>query len=61
MIRKIFKIIKKVIFSFLLIYSYNLIAVPINVTIPINFITIFYTTVLGIPAFLSIIVLLFIL
>ena len=61
MLKKILKIAKKLIFSFLLIYSYNLIAVPINITVPINFITLFYTTVLGIPAFLSIIVLLFIL
>ena len=61
MLRKIFKLVKKIVFSFLLIYSYNLIAAPINVVIPMNMITILYTTFLGIPAFLSIIILLFIL
>ena len=60
MIKKIFRLVKKIVFSFLLIYSYNLIAAPINVVIPMNMITILYTTFLGIPAFLSIIVLLFI-
>ena len=61
MLRKIFRLVKKIVFSFLLIYSYNLIAAPINVVIPMNMITILYTTFLGIPAFLSIIILLFIL
>ena len=61
MLKRILKVFKRIIFSFLLIYSYNLIAVSINISVPINFITLFYTTVLGIPAFLSIIVLLFIL
>ena len=61
MLRKIFKLVKKIVFSFLLIYSYNLIAAPINVVIPMNMITILYTKILGIPAFLSIIILLFIL
>lgn len=58
MLNKILKIIKKIVFSAFLIYSYNLIAAPLNLIIPINIITITLVTLLGIPALLAFIVIL---
>ena len=55
MLKKIFKIVKKVVFSALLLYGYNVIAGPINVIVPINFFNIGLITFLGIPALFSLI------
>jgi len=44
------KIIKKLIFSFFLIYSFNLISVNFSVVIPINLFTIFLVMIFDIPA-----------
>ncbi len=53
--KKIIKIIKKIVFSALLLYGYNVIAAPLNVIIPINFINIGIMTILGIPALFALI------
>lgn len=58
MLNKILKIIKKIVFSAFLIYSYNLIAAPLNLIVPINIITITLVTLLGVPALLAFIVIL---
>lgn len=50
MIKKVFRFIKKLIFSSFLLYGYNMLALPINIIVPINPITILATTILGIPA-----------
>lgn len=42
MINKLFKIIKKIIMSFLIIYGYNAIGIPTSLIIPINVITVFF-------------------
>lgn len=60
MIKKIFNIVKRIVVSVFLIYGYNLIASPLNIIIPINFITVGLVTILGIPALLSLIVILLI-
>lgn len=60
MIKKIFSIIKKILFSIFLIYGYNLIASPLNLIVPINMITVGLITILGLPAFFSLIVILLI-
>lgn len=39
LIKKIVKIIKKIVFSFLLLYTYNVFAVSYNMMIPINYYT----------------------
>lgn len=44
------KIIKKIIFAVIMLYSFNLIAVKFGVIIPINYITILLITMLDIPA-----------
>jgi len=53
--KKIFKLLKKVVFSALLLYGYNVIASPLNVIVPINFINIGAMTILGIPALFALI------
>lgn len=55
MFKKIFNLIKKIVFSVFLIYGFNLIASPLNLIIPINIITVGLITILGLPALLSLI------
>ena len=47
--KTLIKIVKKFIIAALLIYSYNLIAVSFNLTIPINYITVILVAFLDIP------------
>lgn len=47
--KALIKIVKKLIIGALLIYSYNLIAVNFNMTIPINYITVILVAFLDIP------------
>ena len=56
MFKKIFEVIKKVIFSVVLLYGFNIIANPINIMIPINLITIGAVTILGFPALFAFII-----
>lgn len=51
----IFKILKRITYSVLLIYSFNLIASPLNVIIPMNYITLTSISFFGIPALFSLI------
>ena len=53
--KKIFKLLKKVVFSALLLYGYNVIASPLNIIVPINYINIGVMTILGIPALFALI------
>lgn len=46
------KIIQKVIFSFFLLYGYNTLLQPINLTIPINIYTVLFSSFFGIPSLL---------
>ncbi|MDD3392053.1 MAG: pro-sigmaK processing inhibitor BofA family protein [Bacilli bacterium] len=56
MIKKAYKILKKIIFSCLLLYGYNVLAEPLKIIIPINLYTVGYTTLLGVPALFSMII-----
>lgn len=53
MLKKIFKILKKVILACFLLYGYNLIAMPLGVIIPINLITVFFISLFGVSALFS--------
>lgn len=53
--KKIFEILKQVILSFIIIYSYNLIAVNFNMMIPINVVTVLAVSFLRLPALIAII------
>lgn len=55
--KSIFQYIKRLIMSFLILYSYNLIAVNFNMVIPINFITLGLLTFLGTPSLLALLLL----
>lgn len=59
MVKKIFQILKKIVFSMFLIYGYNLIAVPLGILVPLNILTILYVSIFGVPALLSLITLIF--
>lgn len=50
MLKKIYKVIKKIIMATILIFAYNKISFSLNTTIPLNFITILFVTTFGIPA-----------
>ena len=58
MIKKMFNILKRIIISAFILYGYNLIITPINLTIPINLITIGLLTVFRIPALFALIIIL---
>lgn len=53
--KNILGIVKKLILSFVILYTYNLIAVNFNMVIPINIITVGLITVLGTPFLLALI------
>ncbi|MBQ7137227.1 MAG: pro-sigmaK processing inhibitor BofA family protein [Bacilli bacterium] len=46
----IIKVFKKIIFSVVLLYSFNLIAIKFGVILPINYITIGLVSLMDIPA-----------
>lgn len=50
------KVLKRLILSFVLLYTYNLLAIYVNLIIPINIITIGLVTILGIPGFIMLVV-----
>lgn len=60
MIKKIFELIKKITFSVLVLYGYNLISSPLNLMVPINVITVSLVSILGIPALFALILVLLI-
>ncbi len=61
MFKKIVVFLRKIVYSFLLLYGYNLVMEPLNLTIPINMITVITITILGFPALLGFIVILLVL
>lgn len=52
MIKIIYNILKRVVLSFIMIYTFDLILKGFNVIIPINYYTIGIVTLLGIPGLL---------
>lgn len=60
-LKKSYELLKRIIISVFLLYSFNLVMSPLEIMIPINVITVVGITVLGFPALLSfLIILLFI-
>ena len=53
--KNILGFLKKVVLSFVILYSYNLIAVNFNMVIPINIVTIALITFLGTPSLIVLI------
>ena len=55
MILRLFKLLKKVVIATLLIYSFDVFAVSLNLSIPINLITIFLVTLFDVPALMCLV------
>ena len=55
MFNKLFKMLKKFIMSFFMLYGYNVI-VPATAIIPINLVTVSLITIFSIPAFIFLII-----
>lgn len=53
MINKLGKVLKKIVFSFGLIYGVNVILKNVGIYIPINYYTLGIVTILGVPGLLS--------
>ncbi len=51
--RKLWNALKKITFSGMLLYGYNMLSISYNMTIPMNFVTIGTISVLGLPALFS--------
>lgn len=55
--KNILELIKKIVLSFIILYSYNLIAVNFNMIIPINIVTISLLVILGVPSLVALVLL----
>ncbi len=58
MFKKIFTIIKKIVYSSFFLYGYNILALPLNLVIPINVITVGLVILFGFPVLFSLILIL---
>ncbi len=56
MLKALFKLGKKIVLAALFIYGYNVIATPMETTVPINLITIVMVSLLGLPGLFGLIV-----
>lgn len=55
MLKKLFDVVKRVVMAVLLIYAYNKLALPLNIIIPINIMTVFLVSLCGIPSILMLV------
>lgn len=55
MFNKLFDVVKRVVMAVLFIYAYNKLALPLNVIIPINIITVLLVSLCGIPSILMLV------
>ena len=55
MLKKGYKVIKKIILAVLFIYAYNKLALPLNVFIPMNMFTVFLVALCGVPSILMLV------
>ena len=55
MLKKLFDVVKRVVMAVLFIYAYNKLALPLNVIIPINIITVLLLSLCCIPSILMLV------
>lgn len=60
MLKKIYAVIKKIVFAFLMLYGLNYFISSLHIYIPINVITVGIVSFLGVPGLSSLIILYFI-
>lgn len=53
MLKNFFGLFKRILFYVLLLYSFNLVAAPIGIIVPINLVTVTSLVLLGVPALFS--------
>ena len=58
MLKRLFKIVRNIFISIILIYSLNIILQPLNINIPVNVINVSLLTILGFPVLISLIIIL---
>ena len=58
--KELLAVLKKIVFSVVILYSYNMLAKSLNMIIPINLATILTITIFGTPALFFLISILFI-
>ena len=56
--KKIINLVKRILFSFVVLYGFNTIGSNFSLVIPINFISLSLVTLLGFPTLLSLVLLL---
>lgn len=56
LLKKIVFILKRIIVASVLLYAYNRFAVSFNATVPINFITIGFVSIFGIPVIIAFVI-----
>lgn len=56
--KKVLSLLKRILFSFVILYGFNTIGSNFSLIIPINFITLLLVTFLGFPALFSLVLLL---
>ena len=54
--RYLYKLFKRVVISFGILYAYNILMQSFNLPIPINIFTISISTILGVPGFIGLII-----
>lgn len=60
MLKKLLRALKVLIMAALILYGYNIIAAPLNLIVPINFVTIGLVALFGVPAVFGLVVILLI-
>lgn len=55
MLKKFIKLVKKIVFAAITLYGYNIVTAPLNLQIPINFVTLGLVSLLGIPSLFGLI------
>ena len=60
MLKRLFKILKKIVVSAFALYGFNLLVSPLNLIIPINVITVGSLSLLGLPAIFCFIIIYFV-
>lgn len=56
--RTVIKILRKIVFAFILLYTYNLVAISYNLMVPINFLTLGIVSLLDVPGLATLVAIL---
>jgi len=54
--KRLVVLFRKIIFAFLFVYAFNKLAIPLNIVVPLNFITIGLITLFGVPGLFMLVI-----